>query len=207
MDWPSAGTIGAFFVTSIAVELTPGPNMAYLALLGLSHGRVAGLFAVAGVALGLAVIGGLAAVGMASLVAQTPALYQGIRWAGIAYLIWLGYESWRDANAPIGARQLAGTPMGFFRRGLVTNLLNPKAAVFYIAVLPSFLAAEAPIGAFGLLVLVYVGAATLVHALIVLGAGALEPFVTRSGHRRALGAVFGAMLVGVAVWLAWSTAG
>lgn len=201
MDTLSLPTLLAFFATAIAIELTPGPNMAYLAILGVARGRVAGLFAVTGVALGLAIVGGLAAIGLAALISEIDWLYQAIRWAGILYLIWLGYDTWRDARRPIEQHALAVSNWVFFRRGLVTNLLNPKAAAFYLAVLPNFLADAATPSAFLVLAAIYVLAATLVHTVIVLGASALQPYFVQPEHRERLGIVFGLLLVVIAIWL------
>ncbi|MGL5010530.1 MAG: LysE family translocator, partial [Paracoccaceae bacterium] len=81
--------ITAFTVAAVAIELTPGPNMVWLAIVAATDGRRAGYAAVAGVALGLAVIGVAAAYGLAALVAGSPVAYQVLRWAGVAYLLWL----------------------------------------------------------------------------------------------------------------------
>ncbi|MCB1435468.1 MAG: LysE family transporter, partial [Alphaproteobacteria bacterium] len=70
----------AFFAASIAIELTPGPNMAYLAILSAQSGRIAGYAAVAGVALGLLIIGLLAAYGVAALIEANHLIYQALRW-------------------------------------------------------------------------------------------------------------------------------
>ena len=90
--------ITAFALTSFLVELTPGPNMAYLALVAATEGRRPGYAAVAGVALGLAIVGLLAALGLATLIAASPLAYQALRWAGVAYLMWLAWEGWRGAE-------------------------------------------------------------------------------------------------------------
>ncbi|WP_196260555.1 LysE family translocator [Pelagibacterium limicola] len=205
MDVIPLATLLAFLLTSLAVEITPGPNMAYLALLSAERGRKPGMFAVAGVSLGLSIVGALAAIGLAAVIAQNDVLYQAIRWAGVIYLVWLGYDSWRDAQKPVPDNGFSDRGAVYFRRGLITNLLNPKAAVFYLAVLPNFLPAEAGGWAFAMLAAVYVFAATLVHTLIVLASGSLQPFFVRDDRRKVLGAVFGVLLVVVAAWLAFST--
>ncbi len=86
---PDFPTLAAFAVTSLIIELTPGPNMAYLALIAATEGRRPGYAAVAGVALGLGALGLAAAVGLSALIAEAPVVYQAIRWAGVAYLLWL----------------------------------------------------------------------------------------------------------------------
>lgn len=195
-----------FFIASIAIELTPGPNMAYLALVGVQRGRVTGLFATAGVALGLAIIGVLAALGLAIFVAENRVLYETLRWGGVIYLLWLARDSWREAQQPITDETENGQNWGHFRRGLITNLLNPKAFLFYVTVLPNF---TSPTAIFWpqalLLTLIYVLAATGVHLFIVLGAGSVSRFFGRPDFRRVLGGVFAALLVAVAIWVAAKT--
>jgi threonine/homoserine/homoserine lactone efflux protein len=199
---PEASTLLPFFLTALVLELTPGPNMAWLALLSATAGRRAGFAAVSGITLGLGLQGALAAFGVARAIAAVPALYSVLHLAGVVFLLWLAWESWRDANDP--AHHLPGggetAPQGF-RRGLVSNLLNPKAAVFFITVLPGFLPAGAGVSAALVLSAVYLAVATAVHAVIVTAAGGLggwlsDPAVSVRMHR--LQAV---ALLAVAVWL------
>ncbi len=198
-----SATLLAFFLTSLAIELTPGPNMAYLALVGVSRGRRDGFMAVLGVALGLALLVG---IGLGSLVLENRFIYQTLRWAGAAYLVWLAYDGWREAQQEADATDLPDRAVTYFRRGLVTNLLNPKAALFFIAVLPGFVAPERPVlGQTTVLVAVYVAAATLIHAVIVLLAATLQPIFAQPRLRRGAALVFAVALVGVALWLLLKT--
>lgn len=194
-------TIAAFALTSFLVELTPGPNMAYLALVAATEGRRRGYAAVAGVALGLAVLGVLAAMGVAALIAASPTAYQALRWAGVGYLLWLAWQGWRGAEAAEG-ETAAGAPLTvWFRRGVITNLLNPKAAVFYVAVLPEFLLPGDGFGPGLVLSGIYVGIATAVHAMIVTLAGAAHALLADPVRERRVRRVLSLALVGVAVWL------
>ena len=168
----------AFILTSVAIELTPGPNMAYLAILSLNRGRLAGAAAVAGVALGLALLGVGAALGLGSLIARVDWLYEALRWGGVMFLLWLAFDNWRDARRPIGTIAESTELAEAFRQGLVTNLLNPKAALFYTAVLPNFLEPERQgWEQSALLTAVYVLVATLIHAVVVLAADAVRPLI------------------------------
>lgn len=195
-----------FVLTSFAIELTPGPNMAYLAVLSVDRGRTAGLAAVAGVALGLLVLGLLAGFGLGSIVSETRWLYETLRWGGVAYLVWLAWDSYRDAQRPLDESPEGERFLGFFRRGLVTNLLNPKAAMFYVTVLPNFVTDAAPKAQQSLvLTLAYVAVATVVHAGIAVAGGSLQPLLTSSRWRGRLGIAFALVLVAVAVWLAATT--
>ena len=131
--------LAAFALTALLIELTPGPNMAWLALLAATEGRRLGFAAVAGVALGLSLIGLLAALGLSALLQSQPLAYQALRWAGVAYLLWIAWDTWRGASGDEHGAGQGASAAAQFRRGLITNLLNPKAAVFYIALLPTFI--------------------------------------------------------------------
>ena len=88
------GTLSAFAVTCLVIELTPGPNMAYLAILSATKGRRAGFAATLGVALGLSIVGLAAVLGLTALIANSRMLYEILRWGGVVYLLWLAYEGW-----------------------------------------------------------------------------------------------------------------
>ena len=199
-------TLLAFFLTSLAIELTPGPNMAYLALVGVSRGRRDGFMAVVGVALGLALLGAVVGVGLGSLILENRLVYEILRWAGAAYLVWLAWDGWREARQEADAEELPDHALTYFRRGFVTNLLNPKAALFFVTVMPGFIAAGQSVpGQTTLLVVIYVAAATLVHSAIVLLAATLQPIFARPDLRRGAALVFAVALVGVAAWLLLKT--
>src|ERR1700730_756944 len=91
-------TFGAFALTCLVIELTPGPNMAYLAVLSAGNGRRAGFAATLGIALGLLIVGVGAALGLAALISSSRLLYEALRWGGIAYLLWLAWDGWREAT-------------------------------------------------------------------------------------------------------------
>jgi threonine/homoserine/homoserine lactone efflux protein len=205
-----SGSLAAFALTSLVIEMTPGPNMAYLAALSLSQGIRAGLAAVGGVALGLSVYGAVAALGLSAAIDNSPLLYEVLRWGGVVYLLWLAWEAW--ANEAETAPEKAGDPdVGpgqAFRRGLITNLLNPKAAVFYVAVLPDFIQVgkgSIVTQTLGLSAL-YVGIATLAHLVIVMLASRLQNVVQTPDKRRSIRRVLAVALAAIAVWFAFSTA-
>lgn len=200
-----AAVVG-FALAALIVELTPGPNMAWLAITAATEGRRTGLAAVAGVALGLALVGVAAALGAAALVLASPALWQAMRWTGAAWLLWLAWDGWRAAGAADATvPPRAPSPGRAFRRGLATNLLNPKAAVFYLAVLPGFLAQGAGPRAALALTATYVAVATAVHAGIVLLAGTARRWLTDPRRERRLRRALSLALAGVAVWFALTT--
>jgi threonine/homoserine/homoserine lactone efflux protein len=199
----------AFALTCVIIEITPGPNMTYLAALSLSNGMRTGFAAVAGIALGLMTYGVTAALGLAALIDNSPVLYGLLRWAGVAYLLWLAWKSWASERetSPDAIDGGDGRPWLAFRRGLITNLLNPKAAVFYVAVLPEFIRADGGPVVLQTLMLsaIYVGIATAIHSAIVALAGALQATVATGHRRRAIRRALALALVGIAIWFAVST--
>lgn len=199
----------AFAVTALIIEITPGPNMTYLAALSLSSGMRAGFAAVAGVALGLLGWGLVAAFGLAAALDNSPLLYGLLRWGGAVYLLWLAWEAWSGERqtSPEAAAATADGPWIVFRRGLITNLLNPKAAVFYVAVLPEFIqtTGQPVITQTLLLSVIYVGIATLIHAAIVAMAGSLQATVAMPAQRRLIRRALALALVGIAIWFAVAT--
>jgi len=198
---PFNSPLVAFILTSFIIEMTPGPNMAYLAVLGASRGRLAGFSAVLGVAFGLALLGIAVGLGGGSLVLNNRVVYESLRWAGALYLCWLAFDGWRAARKPIEAVPVSPSHFIHFRRGFVTNLLTPKAAVFFIAELPEFTQGPPPARELALLVSVYVGIATLVHGLVVVPAGGLQMLFAAPQRRKMAGNIFAVLLLAIAVWL------
>ena len=196
----------AFALTSFLIELTPGPNMTYLAIVSLGEGRSKGFATVVGVAMGLGIIGILAAFGLASYIAENPMLYQVLRWGGVAFLLYLAWDGWCQTAAVEKPKN--ETLARYFQRGLITNLLNPKAALFYISVLPSFFVLEAAISPLYqalLLTFIYVFVATVIHIAIVVLAGSLKPYLTNPTWEQRVRRLLSALLACVAVWFAFST--
>jgi threonine/homoserine/homoserine lactone efflux protein len=197
-----------FILTVLLLELTPGPNMAYLATLTLDRGRRAGLLATAGVAAGLSVHAIVAAFGLGVLISQSPLVYGLLRWAGVLYLLYLSWETWRsNANAD---REIAvAATRSLFWRGLFSNVFNPKSILFFISVVPGFIQYE-PSGS-GLLAqaarlgAIYIVIATTIHASIVLLASQLRPLLIAGSRQKSVRRILSFALVLVAAWLAWST--
>lgn len=204
-----ANSLLAFAMTSFVIEVTPGPNMAYLGALSLSQGVRVGLAAVAGIALGLSVYGLAATLGLSAVIDNSRFLYEALRWAGVVYLLWLAWDAWaaeRETSAAADAPRTI-SPWTAFRRGLITNVLNPKAAVFYVAVLPDFIQIGQGSVAAQTLVLsaVYVGIATAIHLTLVLLASRMQSMIESPDKRRNIRRMLAVLLAGIAVWFAFST--
>ena len=204
----SLETFGAFALTCLVIELTPGPNMAYLAILSATRGRWSGFVAAIGVALGLLAVGIASALGLTAAISNSRFLYEALRWGGVAYLLWLAWDGWRDAAETSPAHIEEGkSDYAFFTRGLITNLLNPKSAVFYVAVLPTFVDSAQPILSQTVsLSVIYVTIATAIHTLIIVLAGSARPFLENPDRSRIVRRVLSLALAAIAVWFAFGTA-
>ena len=207
MDFISPTSFFSFVTTCLIIELTPGPNMAYLAVLSASNGRRAGFAATTGIALGLLLIGIAAALGVATLISNSVLAYQGLRIGGIIYLLWLAWDGWKaDPETSPGKMNDYTQHTKFFRRGLIVNLLNPKAALFYIAILPEFLTSSSSIIFQAItLTITYVTIATAVHILIVILAGTAQRFLEDHYRRLIARRVLSLALAAIAVWFALTT--
>ena len=189
-----------FFAAALVMELTPGPNMTWLALLSAREGRRAGLQAVAGIAAGLAVMGVVAASGAAALIATYPLIYEVLRWTGILFLLYLAVEAWVGEKVA-AARDHQGR---HFRRGFVINILNPKAAAVFLVMIPAFAGTS---GASWLMAMsaIYLAIATAVHALIVVFASNLQQIVANPRRELIARRIFALLLAAVAIWFGLST--
>lgn len=198
----------AFLWVSFVIELTPGPNMTYLAVLSLVEGRRAGLAMVAGIATGLLVVGIFAAFGVAAFVSESKVLYELMRWLGVGYMLWLAYDIWRGEDLSTGQEHVPEQSMRhYFGRGFITNVLNPKAAVFYVAVLPEFVDPTRNLLPQTLtLSVAYASVATVVHALIALLASKMRPFLQDAERMQIVRRVLAGALLLVTVWLMFSSA-
>jgi len=137
----------AFLLTTLVVVATPGTGAVYSIAVGLSRGARAGIVAAFGCTLGvlphmIAAITGLAALLNASAIA-----FQTIKWLGVAYLLWLAWQTLRD-TAPIEVESASAppSPWRIIRTAVLINLLNPKLTIFFFAFLPQFVPASDPNG-------------------------------------------------------------
>ncbi|WP_017931033.1 LysE family translocator [Robiginitomaculum antarcticum] len=195
----------AFLAAMLIVELTPGPNMGWLATLSAQYGRKIGLTAVLGVALGLALQIVAAATGLSTVINSFPVAYQFIRWAGVVFMLYLAWEAFSDSGISSPVKGLSSKG---FLRGFIANVLNPKALVFYIAVVGQF--ATPSIGSLWWQILIlgsiHLLVATVIHIAIVMTAssfgGAFEKW------RKSLWArlIFSVSLIAIAIWIAVTTA-
>jgi threonine/homoserine/homoserine lactone efflux protein len=134
----------AYLVAAGLLTLTPGLDTALILRTAAVEGPKRAAFAAVGIITGCLVWGAAVALGLGALLAASTLAFTVLKWAGAAYLVWLGLNlilKPRDQFELAGAARMAGGDFAWMRRGLLTNLLNPKVGVFYISFLPQFLPA------------------------------------------------------------------
>src|SRR6201996_2591472 len=188
--------------------LTPGPNMIYLISRSIAQGRRAGLISLGGVALGFVFYMLCAAFGITALLFAVPYAYDALRFGGALYLLWLSWQVVKtNGRSPFQVRELAvGGPRKLFAMGFVTNLLNPKIAMLYLALLPQFidpaqgsvLVQSLVLGAIQIVISVSV------NAMIALAAGSIAIFLgTRPTWLLVQRYLMGTVLAGLAMKMAF----
>jgi threonine/homoserine/homoserine lactone efflux protein len=172
---PGPQEAAVFALAVLVLNATPGVDLTLTVSRTLQRGLRAGLRTAAGICAGCAVHAALAASGLAALLAMWPAAFTLIQWAGAGYLLWLALGMARKAWHPAAAAAAPPPSARDFRDGLLTNLLNPKVALFFLAFLPPFVPADTPSRAasFGLLGAWFVlQGALFLAAVVVLAAQA-----------------------------------
>jgi threonine/homoserine/homoserine lactone efflux protein len=133
-------SLALFSLACVLLAVTPGPNLMYLVSRTLCQGRAAGLVSLAGTTTGFLFYALAAAFGLTAMFVAVPVLYDMVRWAGAGYLLWLAWDAVRPRGSGLFARRdlLPVTPGMLFRTGVLTSILNPKVALFYLALFPQF---------------------------------------------------------------------
>jgi threonine/homoserine/homoserine lactone efflux protein len=183
-----------FVLAGLLLNLTPGADMALVVRCAAAQGTRAGAAAALGVGAGCWVHIGAAALGLSALLAGSPTAFGLLRWVGAAYLVWLGLGLLR-AGAGDGTSSTATTKAAvasgwrLFTQGFLTNALNPKVALFFLAFVPQFITADAPHKALAFVALgtVFVVNGTLVNLVIAVAAAALRRRLGEGPGLRRLG--------------------
>ncbi|WP_435103253.1 LysE family translocator [Arhodomonas sp. AD133] len=168
--------LAGFLLVSLVLWLTPGPDTMYILSRSITQGCRAGLLSCLGIGAGILLHTALAAVGLSAVLAASAWAFTAVKVAGAGYLVYLGI---RSIMTPAGATTAPGISAAngwrIFREGFVTNTLNPKIAVFFLAFLPQFVDAEAVVGPvpFVFLGVVFVTGGTLWCALVAVAAARL----------------------------------
>lgn len=205
---PDLATLVLFTTACAVLTATPGPDMLLIASRSISQGRAAGVLTYAGIAAGSYLQAFAAAFGLSQLFLLVPAAYDALRFLGAAYLAWLAWTTLRSPATLIAPRadQPALKLRAIFLQGMLTNLLNPKMALFMLALLPQFLKPEAGSIALQVIVLATILNLTglVVNGAVILTAGRLGRALAARPHlatwpQRLMGAVFGALALRLAL--------
>jgi threonine/homoserine/homoserine lactone efflux protein len=204
---PSLNALLAFAALSVGLAITPGPNLFYLVSRTLTQGVRAGLLSLVGCQTGSLIIMLGASAGITAALLAVPYAYDVMRLGGAAYLAWLAWQSVRPGGSPLFAPRPIPPESGarLFTLGLATAALNPKVALFYVAVLPAFMdPARGSLFTQGLVLgAVQIGICTVFDAIMVWGAGGAARFLaTRPGwlavQRWILGGALGLLAIKLA---------
>jgi threonine/homoserine/homoserine lactone efflux protein len=160
-----------FLAASALLTIAPGPDIIYVLTRGVSQGRKAGIAAALGFASGCVFHTVLAAVGIAALIRSSEVAFDAVRYAGAAYLVWIGIQALRHRSAfSIEGANDAKALATIYRQSVIGNMLNPKVTLFFLAFLPQFVNAEAGHVGWQMALL---GALFMVNTVVIFGAVAL----------------------------------
>ena len=206
---PTVETLIAFAIVSAALMVLPGPSNFFILAHGIGHGRRAALAAVMGIAAASAIRVVLTAAGLSAVLASSAVAFNVIRWAGVAYLLYLGVTAWRSCHDGRGvASSERGPPRRrSFRNGLLVGLGNPKMVLFFVAFFPQFVEPAQGSAVIQMLVLgaVFWVIGTVWDLGCAVVSGAIGRWLRRRPRVQALqGRAEGTAYFGLAAWTALS---
>jgi threonine/homoserine/homoserine lactone efflux protein len=203
---PDFSTLGAFFAAAFLLNIAPGPDMLYVIGRSIGQGRRAGTVSAVGIFVGCLVHIFVAAVGLAALLRSSPVAYNIVRYAGAAYLVYLGMRVLFERASTLKAPEIQSAPLGrIFTQGAITNVLNPKVALFFLAFLPQFIQPQRGSVALQIIVLglIFDVGGTLVNLAVAQAGGRLGDVIKRhSGLARLQRWFTGAVFIGLGMRVA-----
>ena len=184
------GRMLAFALASLTLIAIPGPNMIYIVTRTAAQGLRAGIDSALGVEAGTLLHIALAGVGVAALVAASPVAFTVVKYAGVAYLVYLGVQALRSTSPATAGTVKAAPLRRLFLDGALVNALNPKVVLFFLAFLPQFVRSEGELPVFGAVFFALALAADIAYCF---AANAIGPWLRRrsSGHRVVASIYFG----------------
>jgi RhtB (resistance to homoserine/threonine) family protein len=204
------GSIASFALVVGLLTVTPGLDTALILRTSLLVSRRSAWAVVLGIQIGTLLWGLLTSVGLSALLAASHLAYEVLRWAGVAYLVWMGVQMLRHSHkgdagddAPPPEKPGSSGWWPAFHRGLLTNLLNPKVGVFYVAMLPQFMPDDVPHAAMGLLLAgVHVCEGLVWSALLIGFTGLVRDWLRKPSVKRGLDRLTGVIVIGFGLRLA-----
>ena len=193
----------AFVAACIALALLPGPIVTLVIANGLRHGTRAALINIAGAQAGLAIVIGIVAIGLTSLMATMGYWFDWVRFAGAAYLVWLGIKLIRFPVEGLGVGEPPPPPRGgFFLQGFLVLLSNPKVLVFFGAFIPQFMdMSRDHVSQVALLGVTFMVIAAVTDGMYALLSGRAR-LIFSSQRTRLLSRLSGGFMIGGGIWLA-----
>ncbi len=203
---PPIDQLAPFLFATVLFAVMPGPAILYMTAQTVAHGGRAGALAALGIHIGCYVHILGAAIGLAAILTHLPGLYAAVKFAGAAYLVWLGIRMLTGAAAHGPQIETATDGKAAFRESIVVEMLNPKTAMFFVAFLPQFVdpAAAWPVGVQFLVLGMIVNLALSLADLGAVGLAALARghLFAHAGGNRVLFTASGSILIGLGVLLA-----
>ncbi len=197
-----------FVGITFLVSATPGPNMLQVMSVSVRHGMRHAVMTMAGCMSALLAMMSLSAAGLGALLLTFPEVFKLLRWAGAAYLAWLGLKSWRapvhDQSGDAGYQtQPPGGRWGLYRQGLLVALSNPKAILFAAAFLPQFIRPDRPTLPQFVILLATFAVVEIAWYLVYAASGRrLSHWLRRAEVVRLFNRMTGGVFIGFAVWMA-----
>jgi len=201
-----------FVLSCILLNITPGQDTMYIIGRSAAQGRQAGVMSALGIMAGVLVHTLLAALGLSVILSTSSLAFATIKYAGAAYLVWIGIGflmNRNDHSAPVDTPVTAPAPWKIFKQGVLTNVLNPKVALFFLSFLPQFVRAETELVflPFMVLGLVFLATSSVWFLFLVTGSAWLSArFRGRSSTGGVLKKITGALFIGLGIRLALSQA-
>jgi len=202
MNWH---LFSAFLFITLILVLIPGPIVTLVIATGASRGIRAALQTVIGTTLGNAVLLACIALGLSWILKASAEVFDYVRWAGAAYLVWLGIQAWRHAGTPVQTQPVAGHVFAW--RGFVVAITNPKTIAFFTAFLPQFIDPTLPLTRqLVVMCTVSVVLAGFIDAGWATVASLGRAFLMKPKYNKLLGRFSGLVLIGGGVWLSLTRA-
>ncbi|MBN9091602.1 MAG: LysE family translocator [Reyranella sp.] len=189
----------------LLISATPGPNIFYVTSRSIRFGFGAAMLAMTGCLLALLIILSASVAGVSAFMLAVPAAFEAMKYAGAAYLIWLGVQTWRAPAADVGVNDSpreTASRFAHFRGGFLVGISNPKLLVFAAAFFPQFITKSAPwIPQFGLLVATFLMVEACAYVTVASSARGLSRYLVQAVWQRRLNRLSGAIFAGFGVAL------
>lgn len=204
MSWDS---IWLFIVIVFFIAIIPGPNALLVLSTALTQRKLFAFVNVLGVSCGFFFHAFISANGISLLLSNTPMAFEGLKWAGVLYLVWLGYNHFRAAlraqEGVLSVVSASGSKLyNQFFKGLLTNLLNPKIVLFYLSIFPQFVSTDAIVTDSLMLGAIQASVVSMWFLVVILMADTFKRLLVQKRTSQMMNIVCGILFVGFSIQLA-----